>query len=86
MNNEIPDPINPPDPRTEAVHHALQVALTLIQAKAEGRPLDPADADLGLLLAALITIGATMATTFDKPIADVIEALRMQVLTTLDDV
>jgi hypothetical protein len=74
-------------PRTEAVHVALQRALDAIEAKADGKDvsLDGADLDeLALLASALITVGASMATSFDRPHGEVIEALRMSALKTVD--
>lgn len=74
-------------PRTEAVHVAMQRALSAIEAKADGQAvdLDGADLDeLALFASALITIGASMATSFDKPHAEVIESLRMAALAAVD--
>jgi len=74
-------------PRTDAVHVALQRALDAIEAKASGAEvsLDGATLDeLALFASALITIGATMATSFDRGHADVIDSLRMSALKTVD--
>jgi hypothetical protein len=74
-------------PRTDAVHLAVQRGLSAIEAKAEGQvvDLDGADLDeLALLASALITIGAAMATSFNRPPAEVIESLRMSALSAVD--
>jgi len=74
-------------PRTDAVHLALQRALSAIEVKANGDAvdLDGADLDeLALFASALITIGASMATCFDRPHSEVIESLRMAVLSAVD--
>jgi hypothetical protein len=73
-------------PRTEAVHVAMQRALSAIEAKADGHDvdLDGANLDeLALAASALITIGASMATSFDRPHAEVIESLRMSALSAV---
>lgn len=73
-------------PRNEAVHLALQRALSAIEAKANGEEIDLDGADLNelaLFASALITIGAWMAWSFDKPHGDVIESLRMSALKTV---
>jgi hypothetical protein len=76
-----------PSPQTEAVHIAIQRALSAIEAKANGDAVDLGGADLdelALFASALITIGASMATSFDKPHAEVIESLRMSALSAVD--
>jgi hypothetical protein len=71
-------------PRLDPIHQSLQQALTLIEAKVEGRRanLDWELVHWELLASALITIAASMAKSHDQPVADVIENLRMQALTT----
>lgn len=73
-------------PRADAVSDAIQRALTLIEAKADGRPLDlDVDlAELALITSALVHLGATLVQSFDRPHADVIEGLRMLALTAVD--
>jgi hypothetical protein len=76
-----------PSPQTEAVHIALQRALSAIEAKADGNDVDLGGAtldELALFASALITLGATMAASFDKPHTEVIEALRMSALEAVD--
>jgi hypothetical protein len=66
---------------------AIQRALSAIEAKADGHniDLDGADLDeLALFASALIAIGASMATSFDKPHAKVIESLRLSALSAVD--
>ena len=73
--------------RTEAVHLALQRALSAIEVKADGHDVDLGGAtieELALFASALIAVGASMATSFDKPHAEVIESLRMASLTAVD--
>jgi hypothetical protein len=65
----------------------MQRALSAIEAKANGDAVDLGGADLdelALLASALIMIGARMATSFDKPHAEVIESLRMSALSAVD--
>ena len=72
--------------RTEAVHVAVQRALSAIEAKADGHAVDLEGAtldELALFASALITVGATLATSFDRPHADVIESLRMSALSAV---
>ena len=74
-------------PRTEAVHVAMQRALSAVEAKADGNDIDLGGADLdelALFASALITLGATMATSFNKPHGEVIESLRMAALSAVD--
>jgi hypothetical protein len=73
-------------PRTEAAHLALQRALSAIEVKADGHDVDLGGAtldELALFASALITIGASLATSFDRPHAEVIESLRMSALSVV---
>jgi hypothetical protein len=65
----------------------MQRALSAIEAKADRQAIDLEGADLdelALFASALITIGASMATSFDRPVGDVIESLRMSALKVVD--
>ncbi|MGY1692348.1 hypothetical protein [Geodermatophilus sp. SYSU D01105] len=72
----------------DAVHVAMQKAINLIEAKVTGQPLDldgVADLDeLPRVTLALVTIGDSLVRSFDRPTAEVIDALRLMCMTAVD--
>ena len=72
--------------RADAVHNAFQRALSLIENKVEGRPLDlDVDlAELARITLALIEIGSSLMQSFNRPAAEMVEKLRMSALTAVD--
>jgi hypothetical protein len=72
--------------RADAAHDGLQRALSIIEDKVTGRPLD-LDVDLpelALITSALAEIGGSLVQSFNRPHAEIIEKLRVLALLAVD--
>ncbi len=74
--------------KADVVHIAMQKAINLVEAKVSGRPLDLygfTDLDeLARVTLALVALNGSLVQSFDRPTAEVIDAMRLTCIRAVD--